>query len=170
MSGLWGAGDRLKKDSPVFEALGTLDELVSFLGIVKTQEESQKHLIGERKLYEILEEIQNHLFIIQAELAGSQKKLGSEKVMWLEEGITKIEKNIPPIKSFFLPGGVEIAALLDYARTIARKTERRIIALSVNSQVSDTIKQYINRLSSLLYTLARFVNVKEGKEEKPPTY
>ena len=123
--------------------------------------------------------IQQTLFIIQAELAGADKKVGDEKVADLEKLIDKIEKTLPPIKTFFISGGTELAATFDVARTIARRAERRVVQVSEDHSTSsgqggvkigpETLK-YLNRLSSILYALARLSNHLSGITEEPPSY
>jgi len=90
----------------------------------------------------------------------------------IEKIIDEIEKQLPPVKSFFISGGAEQSAFFDYARTIARRAERRVVALSEseNNKVAPEVLVYLNRLSSILYALARISNVKSGLEEKGPSY
>ena len=164
----FGSKTRFAKDTPLAEALGTCDELVSLLGFVKVKIRSERSLIGE---------VQQNLFIIQAELAGADKKIVEQKVKDMEERINAIEKKLPPIKTFFVPGANEKSALYDLARTVARRAERRVVALNpetrFRNQVSGISKwslAYLNRLSSLLYALARLHAQKGGKVEKKPHY
>ena len=90
----------------------------------------------------------------------------------MEEIIDAIEKELPPIKSFFISGGSELATLFDIARTISRRAERRVAEVSDENkiEVSANTKAYLNRLSSLLYALARISSHLEGVEEIKPTY
>ena len=173
---------RLSKSSAVAEALGAVDELNSLLGFVKTR--FNVTVTGGNQIYtsrgyliyttgEIIDKIQHNLFIIQAELAGAAgKTIVTEKVAALEKIIDGIEKELPPIKTFFVPGGAPLAALLDYARTVCRRAERRMIAAREKNEVtlSDSTAAYLNRLSSLLYALARLVNHQSGITEEPPHY
>jgi cob(I)alamin adenosyltransferase len=153
------------KSSPVTEALGMLDELNSLLGFIKVKARKKKHLAL------LLEEAQNTLFIIQAELAGAAKKIRPSKVRVLEKTINEIEKKLPPLKTFCVPGGSELAALLDYARAVARRAERRAVAAQkTKARLGRPALAYLNRLSSLLYVLARLVNCESGIKERAPTY
>jgi len=120
---------------------------------------------------EILENVQQNLFIIQAAVAGADKNITDAKVKSIEKIVDSIEKELPPIKSFFLPGANELSAFLDYARTVARRTEREVVRFSEkDKEVSAEILAYLNRLSSLLYALVRFVNAKSNVKEIPPSY
>jgi len=159
----FGCDQRISKSSAIAEALGSLDEINSFLGICKVKALKEK---------EILHSVQKNLFIIQAELAGSEMSITEEKVKELEKIIDQIEKELPSIKSFFISGGSELAALFDIARTIARRAERRVIGVAEEGKtpVGDFTKAYLNRLSSLLYAFARIANQRAGIEETTPDY
>jgi cob(I)alamin adenosyltransferase len=94
------------------------------------------------------------------------------KVKEMEAVIHTIEKQLPPIKTFFISGGTELAATFDFARTLARRAERRVVAVHEENKVKlhkDTLA-YMNRLSSVLYALARLTNHKSGITEEPPSY
>lgn len=169
---------RLSKSSAIAEALGAVDELNSLLGFVKVQCQNTSPalvLVQGRGLALILNQIQQNLFIIQAELAGaSGKTVVKGKVMALEKIIDGIEKELPPIKTFFIPGATEDGALLDYARTVARRAERRVVAVLDQTPGDPPLGgfslAYLNRLSSLLYALARLVNHQSGIKEEAPDY
>jgi cob(I)alamin adenosyltransferase len=161
---LFNSTERILKSAVEVDALGTLDELNSWLGYCRAG-------AGE-ELHKELESVQQNLFIIQAELAGAPKTLEEGKVTALSERINQIETELPPIKSFFLPGGSELAAKLDYARTIARRAERAVVRTreSQTNKLSAPALAYLNRLSSLCYALSRLENHKSGIKEQPPTY
>lgn len=176
-----GETKRMSKSSALSEALGTLDELSAFLGLCKIEAlnsnftavgQAKKSDINKVSVDQIVHSIQKNLFIIGAELAGSDKKITEEKVKEIEYITDTIEKELPPIKSFFISGGVELAARFDVARTIARRLERRVIALCDNGErkLSKHTRQYLNRLSSVLYALARLSNHKSGITEEAPDY
>ncbi|MFA5001240.1 MAG: cob(I)yrinic acid a,c-diamide adenosyltransferase [Candidatus Paceibacterota bacterium] len=163
---LYHCDQRLSKSSLVAEALGSLDEINSFLGWCKVK-------AGERSgIGEILEEAQNHLFSIQAELAGAPKKLPRTAVTKVETVIKAIEKELSPIKSFIVSGGTELSVMLDVARTMARRAERQVVAVAESKAVklSPATLAFLNRLSSLLYALARLANHRAGIGEKKPSY
>ena len=187
---------RFSKSLAVAEALGAVDELNSLLGFVGIKCQGLT-LIGKGEslpqgltLKLVLGEVQQNLFIVQAELAGAPPRtqrgsrpqpftISSNKVRALEKIIDGIEQELPPIKSFFVAGGTELGTLLDYARTVARRAERRVVAATVaatKSEVRGLVKigppslAYLNRLSSLLYALARLVNHQSGINEQAPHY
>ncbi|MEK7120893.1 MAG: cob(I)yrinic acid a,c-diamide adenosyltransferase [Patescibacteria group bacterium] len=180
----FGCDQRISKSSNIAETLGTLDETNSYLGICKSK--SKESGFGVEKLGlsfdEIVHTIQKNLFIIQAEFAGADKTISEEKVKEVEKIIDEIEKELPPIKTFFIAGATELGAHFDFARTLARRAERRAVGVkeanppSADAQREDSIKigdetmKYLNRLSSLLYALARLSNHKSGINEDVPDY
>ncbi len=157
---------RISKSSELPEALGCLDELNAFLGFVKMRAEKEKVIAG------ILRDIQETLFIIQAEVAGADKRVGEKVVENVEAIVNAIEKEIPPLKGFSIAGGTELSALLDVARTLARRAERRLVAVTEAHlcELSPETKAYMNRLSSLLFALARLANHLSGVAEERPHY
>ncbi len=166
-----GCLKKISKDSLLIEALGALDELNSFLGLCKIKSSEQKAgPFGEHLISDFLEIVQNDLFMIQAELAGARKKLGKNRTEEIERIIDHAEKEIPVIKNFVIPGGCESSALLDFARALARRTERKMVAAKKEAEVGAEALKYINRLSSLLFVMARLANVNYGIKEKEPEY
>ena len=174
----FGCNQRFSKSSVIAEALGSLDELNSFLGVCKTLAARDSLVIkadGENRglaFQQVLAEAQQDLFVIQAETAGADKQITGERTVWLESVIATIEKTLPPIKNFVVPGGSEASGLIDFARTISRRTERRMVAVKEEgiAKISESILKYLNRLSSLLYALARLANVQAGVTEEKPHY
>src|SRR5574343_662514 len=165
------SGERLSKSDAIYEALGTVDELNSFLGLVKVRFDQEKILLDSHPISESLEKLQQDLFIIQAEIAGAGMTISSDKISWLEDITNNIESKMPPIKTFFISGGTELAALSDTARTIARRAERRLVAINQSGRkLTPETLAYINRLSSVLYALARFSNHVKNIQEKNPNY
>lgn len=157
---------RISKSSLVPEALGALDELNAFLGFVKMRSAEEPRILN------VLRDVQETLFIVQAQVAGADKNLKEDAVKQIEELVNAIEREIPPIKGFSIAGGTELSALLDVARTVARRTERRLIA-AVEVQacvVSSETMAYMNRLSSLLFAFARLANHRKGVAEENPRY
>ena len=170
----FGCDQRVSKSSSIAEALGSLDEINSFLGLIKVKADTLSFSLPAKRIMvsETVGNIQQDLFIIQAELAGADKKISQNKVVWLEEIIDGIEKLLPPIKTFFVSGGVELAALSDIARTIARRAERRVIGVVDEGKVvvgAETLA-YLNRLSSVLYAFARSFNHQANIIEDTPNY
>ncbi len=169
----FGCDQRISKSSAIAEALGSLDEINSFLGICKVKSEENRLVLTDGTNFsKIIHEVQKNLFIIQAEVAGSKMSITPDKIKEIETIVDEIEKELPPIKSFFISGGSEIATLFDIARTISRRAERRVITVADEEkvEVSEFTKGYLNRLSSLLYALARLTNHKLGISEEGPDY
>lgn len=169
-TGSFGCCQKFSKNSVFAEALGSIDEINSLLGVCKVKAADFNFKINGNAISEIIEKIQENLFIIQANIAGADKKISQENIRFLEEITDAIEKELPPIKSFFISGGLEIAALLDYSRSVSRRAERRVVALSETKKIDGEILAYLNRLSSLLYALARFINFKSDIKENSPSY
>jgi cob(I)alamin adenosyltransferase len=167
-----GPGVRKSKSSCQTEALGALDELNSFLGLAKVKAAGATWTVNGKSPVQIVHSVQNCLFSVQAETAGADKKVGQEKVVEMESFIDAIEKELPPIKTFFISGGTELAALFDVCRTLARKAERRAVAAVDAKEIvlDGATLAFLNRLSSLMYALARLCNHKSGITEEPPTY
>ena len=158
-----GSGESIDKDSERLEAYGTIDELNSLLGLVASK--------SDRKRDEI-ESIQNELHILQAELADmdSEHRITEEDVERLEELCDKYQEECPPLRNFVIAGGVETASRLHLARSVARRAERRIAGLKNEKYIRPEVLTYVNRLSDLLFLMARHENFKEGVEEKSPDY
>ncbi len=165
---------RISKSSAIAEALGSMDEINSFLGLckMKSEKEDLDFDEGGPSFSEIIHGIQQTLFSIQAELAGFPKKIEEDKVKELEKIINGIETQLPPIKTFFISGGTELAAMFDFARTLARRAERRVVGVKDEGKVTlgAPTLAYMNRLSSVLYALARLSNHKADIAEESPSY
>ena len=169
----FGCDQRISKSSTIAEALGSLDEINSYLGLCKVKAGKENFILSDDTMVEkVIENIQNNLFIIQAELAGSKMSIAKKKVEEIEIIIDYIERELPEIKSFFISGGTKLAVYFDIARTIARRAERRVTGVVEEGkvEVGEFTKAYLNRLSSLLYALARLTNHKFGINEDSPDY
>jgi cob(I)alamin adenosyltransferase len=169
----FACNQKISKSSSVAEALGSLDEINSFLGLCKVKSKKENLMIpGGASFYETIHNMQKNLFIVQAEVAGSKMSITEDKVKEIEKIIDDIEKELPPIKSFFISGGSKLAALFDVARTIERRAERRVVQVYEEGDVlvGEFTKAYLNRLSSLLYAFARLSNYKSGVSEEGPDY
>lgn len=149
-------GERVSKGSLVFEVIGTLDELNSWLGYVATRLE---HEFQDHRQYIL--EIQDTLFYIGAELAESPKAKLNQKLL------TKLEKEADTIQQslekgwhtkFLLPGGTELGSILDITRTVCRRCERLMVRLQQERTINPMLIKYINRLSDYLYLLRCFIN------------
>lgn len=161
---------RVSKSSSVAEALGSLDELNSLLGLVKVKCQEKKTEVYDN-LAETVETVQENIFIISANIVGANKNITGEKVKEMEEIILQCEKIMPPIKTFAVPGGTELATLFDFARTLARRAERRVVSVNEELPIAPPeILKYMNRLSSLLFALARLTNHLSGIKENAPRY
>ncbi len=167
-TGLIG-GTRLLKSALRVEAYGEVDELNAVLGWIRAK------LTDETIMAELLQ-IQRDLFAVGAQLAdptghveqkAEKAGLHEERVRGLEGIIDRYDTTLSPLRAFILPGGSEGGALLHLARTVCRRAERRMVALSQEVPLSPVLITYINRLSDLLFTLARAVNREAGIEEIP---
>ena len=161
-TGLVG-GARVAKDSLRVEAYGNVDELNSVLGIVRAVQ-------NDNELDVLLAKLQSDLFVAGSDLAsisGNEQRdlprITKERVMEIEKVIDKYEAELPALKSFILPGGGLAGSILHNARTVARRAERNIVSLSKVTKINDQMIPYMNRLSDLLFVLARVVNHKESK-------
>lgn len=191
------SGVRVSKASPIFETLGMLDELNTLVGWCKveaqgkrpafaeasagrrhakgkseTQNSKSENMICGRSVVEILHEVQDHLFTIQAEVAGAPKSVPQSNVEALSDLINEIEKEMPPIKTFLVPGGTELSARFDVTRAVSRRAERRLVTIHESGDriIAESSRAYMNRLSSLFYSLTRLTNHRAGIVEKPPMY
>jgi cob(I)alamin adenosyltransferase len=174
---VFDSGERISKASALPECLGTLDELNSYVGFAKvraTNEHDPSVPVGDREetMSAILREVQEQLFVVQAEVAGADKRVTEDKVKWEERVVNAIEKALPPITTFTLAGGTELSAILDVARTISRRAERRVVGLEDMGlrTLAPQTKAFMNRLSSLLFALARFSNERVGIMRETPSY
>ncbi len=165
-TGLFG-GARVKKASPRVEAYGTVDETNAAIGIARATK-LEPFTDG------VLAQVQVDLFTLGAELACvpgkeakmSMKLLDAADAERLEKAIDAAEEGLPPLKSFILPGGSPQAAALHLARTVCRRAERGVLALD-DSPARNELVIYLNRLSDLLFVLARKANVAAGVEDVP---
>jgi cob(I)alamin adenosyltransferase len=153
-------GQRVPKDALRIEAYGTVDELNSMLGIVRADNQ-------DAEIDRILSEIQNQLFELGADLATPRsvekkvvKRIDPKDVQQLEKVIDAVDPVLKPLRRFVLPGGSPLAARLHFARTVCRRAERAVVRLSRNEDIGETVTVYLNRLSDLLFVLARYANQK----------
>jgi len=158
-TGLFG-GERVSKNAIRIEAYGTIDELNAFIGLTIIE-------VSDKSVKDLLQKIQNWLFSIGADLATPDdektKKLNvfrtpEEYYLHLEKEIDKYESKLYKLRNFILPGGTKGAALLHICRTIARRAERKVVALNSTVKIGKNIIIFLNRLSDLFFVLARFDN------------
>lgn len=168
--------ERISKSANVIEALGSVDELNAYIGLVKVYTDSKefKIKINSKNISysDTLDRIQQILFIIQAELAGSDMTVSENEVVKIEDMINKIGDILPPITSFTISGGTVVSASLDVCRTLARRSERRIVSVldEGKRKVGPGTISYMNRLSSILFALSRYANHLASVKEEHPTY
>jgi cob(I)alamin adenosyltransferase len=170
----FGCDQRISKSSAVAEALGALDEANSFLGLARAKAKKTSFKVRNKKINfsDLVLDMQQNLFIVQAEIAGATLSITKDKIEKIENIVDEIEKVLPPIKSFFLSGATETSATFDFARTLVRRAERRVVEVKEEGEavVSGETLSYLNRLSSLLYALARISNKIKGAKETKPNY
>lgn len=161
-TGLVGGG-RVSKDSLRVVAYGNVDELNSVLGLARA-------FLKDRDLDSLLEELQKDLFVAGADLASAVQndevpRITREKIIAMEKTIDRLQEDLPPLKAFILPGGGQAGAIIHFARTVARRAERSIVTLGKTEKIDDQMIPYINRLSDLLFVVARVANHRENKHE-----
>ena len=154
-TGLVG-GTRVKKSNPRIMAYGGVDELNSAIGIVLSL-----HLDSD--INNLLTQIQNHLFVVGADLANpnlsdTSSRVSKDMTAFLEKNIDRLESELSPITYFILPGGSKVASQVHLARSICRRAEVNITELSESEQINKTCQIYMNRLSDLLFVIARVLN------------
>jgi cob(I)alamin adenosyltransferase len=155
-----GDGSRTTKDSARIEAVGTIDELNSWIGLLLAELPADEQLIAP------LTDIQHRLFDLGGELAVPGFQLiQAEMVSDLEALCDQLNEELPPLKEFILPGGSKSAGLCHMARAVARRAERIIVTLSKEETVGDDLKRYINRLSDVLFVMARQLARRDGGQE-----
>ncbi|HEY0665118.1 MAG TPA: cob(I)yrinic acid a,c-diamide adenosyltransferase [Gallionella sp.] len=152
-------GTRMAKDHPRITALGSIDELNSNLAVLLAEQMPSA-------MRSALIRIQNDLFDLGGALATLQQDAyDMQKIAWLDEQVERNNADLPPLREFILPGGHRAAALCHQCRTVARRAERDLVALSHGSTVPGNAIPYLNRLSDLLFVLARQINREKGVPE-----
>ncbi len=173
-TGLFG-GDRVSKDHPRIAAFGSVDELNACVGLAAAGCDSTNPV--ESRLLDTLSQLQSRLFDVGADLAapsGSKHedkitRISNEDVTQAEAWIDEFDAKNEPMKSFVLPGGTELAARLHLARVVCRRAEREVVALASVGPVNDQLRIYLNRVSDLLFALARRANKEAGVKDVPWT-
>jgi len=167
-TGLIG-GKRVTKECPRIEAIGSVDELNALIGAVR----STPLPAG---IDSLLQRLQDDLFNVGAELARAgepvqdSRELPAEDIVQLEREIDALEAGLEPLRQFILPGGSTAGAMLHVVRTVARRAERRFVALSKVEEINPNLIRYMNRLSDLCFVLAREVNRQHSKPESHPSF
>lgn len=160
------SGERIDKDDSRVEAYGTVDELGTTLGVAKV------HVSNSIAKY--IHDIQQKLFLVNAELATNPEsleienplrnlqKVTIEDVEYLEKIADELSEELPLLTNFVIPGGTKAAAFLHVSRTVCRRAERRIVHFAKSHSVNEQLIRYINRLSDLLFVMARYENLEQG--------
>jgi len=160
------SGERIDKDDPRVEAYGTVDELITSLGVAKAH--------SNERIADYIHSIQQKLFLVAAELATNRdsiedkkvldgiQQVGEDDVTLLENIADELVEELPLLRNFVIPGGTKGAAFLHVSRTVCRRAERRIIFYARVSPINPEIIRYVNRLSDLLFVMSRYENLEEG--------
>jgi len=159
-----GDGSRVAKDHPRVAAYGSVDEVNALLGVLLSQWREETDRI------ELIRSVQNDLFDVGADLcvpaqeAGSALRITAQQTERLEKAIDRYNERLQPLKSFILPGGTAAAAWCHLARTVCRRAERDVVTLARAEKINPQVIVYLNRLSDLLFVLARICN-NDGKDD-----
>ncbi|TFH08063.1 MAG: cob(I)yrinic acid a,c-diamide adenosyltransferase [Candidatus Thorarchaeota archaeon] len=160
------SGERIDKADPRVEAYGTVDELGTFLGVAKVH--------SSKRIADYIQNIQQTLFLINAELATNLDSLGPDillqnlqkvtavDVEYLEKIADELSEELPLLTNFVIPGGTKGSAFLHVCRTVCRRAERRIVNYASLKPVNEELIRYINRLSDLLFVMSRYENLEVG--------
>tara|TARA_B100000029_G_scaffold199525_1_gene197862 strand:+ start:1038 stop:1577 length:540 start_codon:yes stop_codon:yes gene_type:complete len=147
-----GDGSRVKKDSLRIHCLGSIDELNSSIGLASV-------MLPVKPIID-LKSVQNDLLNIGAEISmpdAKKKFLNKDRILYLEKEIESINKDLPPLEEFILPGGNDLCSRVHMARSICRRAERDLVSLNSKEQISPEVLKYINRLSDYLFVVARLL-------------
>ena len=161
-------GTRVSKSAPRVDAYGAVDELNAVLGIARSQAD-------EGGLVDLLARLQDELHTVCADLANADldaeaPRIDATHVSGIERDCDHLDAELPPLAQFILPGGSSLAAWLHYARTVARRTERRVVELGGQEPINADVVSYLNRLSDLLFLMARTANHRANAAEIHPRY
>ncbi len=153
------SGERIEKISPRVEAYGTIDEFNSVLGIAK--------VYASKRIATIVENLQVRNLFLASELATVEpekvvKKIDGSDVTTIEKLIDELSDEMPPAEHFVIPGGSKAAAFLHQARTVLRRAERQILRFGTEELINPSLLKYVNRLSDLMFQLARYANIIDG--------
>ena len=165
-------GKRVPKTHSRIEAYGTIDELMSVLGIVRSFNSKKEPSKRREKFEVILQAIQQKLFDVGSQLATlpgdeyeGQVRVKQKDVEWLEAVIDAMNDELSPLTSFILPGGSPLNAFLHQARTVCRRAEREVLRLRFDEEIDDVVVPYLNRLSDALFVFSRWVSSTLGETE-----
>ena len=154
-----GDGQRVRKDDLRVEAFGTVDEVNSLMGMIAAQKPPADMLA-------LIEDIQHKLFDLGGELCiPGSTVITAEDVTALEASLDTLNEHLPALKEFVLPGGNAAASVCHVARTVCRRAERRVISLAEQDTINEHAARYLNRLSDLLFVMARTLNIRANNPE-----
>ena len=151
-------GARVSKDDCLIHAQGDIDELNSFIGLLASK-------VDDDALNQLILKIQHDLFNIGAEISLSQPLITGKDVEYLEQQLDLYNADLPTLKEFILPGGGEAASICHVARAVCRRAERNLVTLHKEKEIGADMLAYINRLSDLLFVLARVLTRNAGEKE-----
>jgi len=152
-----GDGQRVPKNSLRIDALGEVDEANAVIGVLLCEDMPDD-------IRTLLTDVQHDLFDLGGEVCiPGMSMISSKQVEHLENELDRLNEPLPPLKDFILPGGTRAAALAHHARTVCRRAERALVALAQEEKVNDGPRQYLNRLSDLLFVLGRVLNRAGGR-------
>jgi cob(I)alamin adenosyltransferase len=152
-----GDGKRVSKNSLRIHALGEVDEVNAVIGLLLTEELPEE-------VQALLTDVQHDLFDLGGEVCiPGMSMITDKQVNHLEAELDRFNENLEPLKDFILPGGTRAAAITHHARTVCRRAERALVALALEEAVNDGPRQYLNRLSDLLFVLGRVLNRSGGR-------
>ncbi len=159
-------GQTVSKSSKRIAAYGTVDELNSVLGMILSENHSNK-------ADDLLKKVQEQLFVLGADLATPFSKetrinrISNHEIEFLEQSIDTMEEELPPLKNFILPGGTKAGSIIHFSRTVCRRAERLAVECADEEYLSPESITYLNRLSDFLFVLGRYENHISGTEETP---
>ncbi|MEE9342376.1 MAG: cob(I)yrinic acid a,c-diamide adenosyltransferase [Gammaproteobacteria bacterium] len=154
-----GDGSRISKDSDRIQALGSLDELNSWIGLLLTKTLAEN-------LRKPLTLVQHRLFDLGGELSiPDYHIIDDSHIEQLESFLDHLNETLPPLKDFILPGGCEASAVCHLARTVCRRAERDLVKLMQTEKINTASAKYLNRLSDLLFVMARYINAQAGSPD-----
>jgi cob(I)alamin adenosyltransferase len=172
-----GSGQRVRKDDPRIECVGSIDELSSFLGLARSvllAEEGESGRPQVRALATRLTQIQRELYVLGAELGrrevgevSAASRITAEYVDALDRAIDEVDASLPKLRAFILPGGGVVAAHLHVARAICRRAERHAVRLASGESMGPQVLPYLNRLSLALFSMARLATHLAGAQDEP---
>ena len=154
-----GDGQRVPKNSLRIDALGEVDEANAVIGVLLCEDLPDD-------VRSLLTDVQHDLFDLGGEVCiPGMSMISGKQVEHLENELDRLNEPLPPLKDFILPGGTRAAALAHHARTVCRRAERALVALAQEEKVNDGPRQYLNRLSDLLFVLGRVLNRAGGRDD-----